>query len=231
MFRLLEIFLSSFALIILSPLLICISLILRFTGEREVFYKQIRAGYKSERFKIYKFVTMMKDSPNIGAGTLTMKNDPRVLPVGVFLRKTKINELPQLINILIGDMGIVGPRPLVPEGEQNYSHEQAKIIRSVRPGLTGMGSLMLRDEESYYAHRSDAKDFYINVISPYKASLEIWYVQNISFNLNIKIIIGTIITVFAPAWNPIKFFTNLPKMPQVLIESKLENSAAATRAK
>jgi lipopolysaccharide/colanic/teichoic acid biosynthesis glycosyltransferase len=100
-------------------------------------------------------------SPNkffdyISAGTLTMMNDPRVLPVGAFLRKTKINDLPQLLNIFIGDMSFVGPRPLVPEGEKNYTQDQARIIRSVRPRVTGIGSLILRDEESYYAHRSDA---------------------------------------------------------------------------
>lgn len=224
MIRLLEIFISSFALIILTPLLICISVILLFTGEGEIFYKQIRAGFNNTTFKIYKFATMVKDSPNIGAGTLTMRNDPRVLPVGVFLRKTKINELPQLINILLGDMSIVGPRPLVPEGEKNYKYEQAKIIRSVRPGLTGIGSLILRDEESYYAHRSDAKDFYINIISPYKASLEIWYVQNQSYALNIKIIICTIITILLPKWTPRNFFRGLPEMPLVMVKSKLENS-------
>lgn len=222
MIRLLEVFLSLFALIVLSPMLACISLILLFTGEGEIFYKQTRAGYKNKTFKIYKFATMIKNSPNIGAGTLTLKNDPRVLPVGKFLRKTKINELPQLINILYGDMSIVGPRPLVPEGEKNYTHEQAKIIRSVRPGLTGVGSLILRDEESYYAHRSDAKDFYINIISPYKASLEIWYVQNQSYFLYIKIIIFTALNVIFPKWSP-KIFKDLPKMPQIMIKSRLEN--------
>ena len=222
MIRLLEVFLSLFALIVLSPMLACISLILLFTGEGEIFYKQTRAGYKNKTFKIYKFATMIKNSPNIGAGTLTLKNDPRVLPVGKFLRKTKINELPQLINILYGDMSIVGPRPLVPEGEKNYTHEQAKIIRSVRPGLTGVGSLILRDEESYYAHRSDAKDFYINIISPYKASLEIWYVQNQSYFLYIKIIICTALNVIFPKWSP-KIFKDLPKMPQIMIKSRLES--------
>ena len=98
-----------------------------------------------------------------------------------FYEKRKINELPQLLNILFGHMSIVGPRPLVPSGEANYTPSQAIIIRSVRPGVTGIGSLMLRDEESFYAHRSDAQDFYRNEISPYKASLEIWYVENQSF--------------------------------------------------
>ena len=122
-----------------------------------------------------------------------MENDPRVLRVGRFLRKTKINELPQLLNILVGEMSVVGPRPLVPEGERNYSPSQSKIIRSVRPGVTGIGSIMLRDEESYYAHRSDASQFYIHTISPYKASLEIWYVNNRSTTLDFLILLGTVL--------------------------------------
>ena len=220
MFRLLEISIALFAVIILFPLLICISLILFFTGEGEIFYKQDRVGFKNKIFKIYKFATMVKNSPNMGSGTLTMKNDPRVLPVGKFLRKTKIDELPQLINILNGDMGIVGPRPLVPEGEEHYTFEQSQIIRSVRPGLTGVGSLILRDEESYYAHRTDAKDFYKNIISPYKANLEIWFIQNMSFILKIKIVLFTVIMIVRPSFDSYKFFHNLPKMPQVMIESR-----------
>ncbi|MDC3325707.1 sugar transferase [Gammaproteobacteria bacterium] len=223
MIRLLEIFISLCGLIILSPFLLFISLILLLTGEGEVLYKQIRFGYKNQTFKIYKFATMVKNSPNIGAGTLTMINDPRVLPVGKLLRKTKINELPQLINILFGDMGIVGPRPLVPEGEKNYTFEQAKIIRTVRPGLTGVGSLILRDEESYYAHRSDAQDFYKKVISPFKANLEIWYIQNKSLVLDLKIIILTAIMVINKSFDPSKFFQNLPKIPSEMIESQIQN--------
>ena len=117
-------------------------------------------------------------------------------------------------------MGIVGPRPLVPEGEQNYSHEQAKIIRSVRPGLTGMGSLMLRDEESYYAHRADAREFYIHVISPYKASLEIWYINHSSVTLNMLILVSTALAVIVPSWDVARFFNSLPDMPKEMIDSR-----------
>lgn len=190
------------------------------TGEGEVFYRQLRVGFQSERFNIYKFATMLRDSPNIGAGTLTMKNDPRVLPVGALLRKTKINELPQLLNIFIGDMSFVGPRPLVPEGEKNYTQDQASIIRSVRPGVTGIGSLILRDEESYYAHRSDAQEFYINVISPYKASLEIWYINNSSVMLNILILASTVVAVIVPSIDVSRFFNGLPDMPKEMDDSR-----------
>lgn len=219
--RFFDIFISGIALILLLPLLTPLIIVLRFTGEGEVFFKQVRVGFKGKKFEIYKFATMLKNSPNIGAGTLTMQNDPRVLPVGKFLRKTKINELPQLLNIFIGNMSIVGPRPLVPDGEINYTSTQSKIIRSVTPGVTGIGSLVLRDEESFYAHREDAQDFYINVISPYKASLEIWYIENKSFLLNLKIILATILAVIYPTWDAADFFHTAPKIPDKMIKSKL----------
>ena len=220
MFRLLDIIFSGVALLILLPLLVPLFLILRFTGEGEVFYRQLRVGFRGEKFNIYKFATMLRDSPNIGAGTLTMKNDPRVLPVGAFLRKTKINELPQLLNIFIGDMSFVGPRPLVPEGEKNYTQDQARTTRSVRPGVTGIGSLILRDEESYYAHRSDAREFYIHVISPYKASLEIWYINHSSVTLNMLILVSTALAVIVPSWDVARFFNSLPDMPKEMIDSR-----------
>ena len=190
-----------------------------FTGENEVFYFQNRIGYKRKVFKVYKFVTMIKNSEKLAGGTLTMQNDVRVLPFGKFLRKTKINELPQLINILLGDMSIVGPRPLVPEGEANYQLEDSKIIRSVRPGASGIGSLILRDEESYYAHRSDAQEFYINVISPYKGLIEVWYVNKKSFFLDIKIIILTVFAIIKPSFDPSKYFDDIPKMPEEMVLS------------
>ena len=220
MTRIFDIIFSGVALVILSPLLVPLFVILRLTGEGEVFYRQLRVGFRGERFNIYKFATMLRDSPNIGAGTLTMINDPRVLPVGAFLRKTKINELPQLLNIFIGDMSFVGPRPLVPEGEKNYTQDQARTIRSVRPGLTGIGSLILRDEESYYAHRSDAREFYIHVISPYKASLEIWYINHSSVTLNMLILVSTALAVIVPSWDVARFFNGLPEMPKEMIDSR-----------
>ena len=107
--RLFDIFLSSIALIILSPLLVPIIILLKSTGEGEWFFMQKRMGKHGRLFKLIKFATMVKNSPNLGTGTVTMKQDPRVLPVGKFLRKTKINELPQLLNILLGDMSVIGP--------------------------------------------------------------------------------------------------------------------------
>ena len=97
-------------------MLVPVAIVLRLTGEGEVFFLQERVGKDGKPFKLYKFATMLKNSPNMGTGTVTLKHDPRVLPVGRFLRKTKINELPQLLNILIGDMSVVGPRPQANSG-------------------------------------------------------------------------------------------------------------------
>ena len=111
--RIFDILISLSALFILSPVLIPIMFLLRFTGEGDIFYLQTRIGLNKKRFEVIKFATMLKDSPNMGTGPITTRNDPRVLPVGRVLRKTKINELPQLINIIMGTMSIVGPRPLM----------------------------------------------------------------------------------------------------------------------
>ena len=108
--RFFDVIFSGLALLVLSPLLVPIVLILMFSGEGEIFFFQERIGKDGKVFKLFKFATMLKDSPNIGTGTVTMKGDPRILPVGKFLRKTKINELPQLLNIFFGDMSVIGPQ-------------------------------------------------------------------------------------------------------------------------
>ena len=126
--RIIELLLSLFALLILLPFFIPIVITLLFTGEHKVFYLQNRVGYKNNSFKIIKFATMLLDSPNLGTGSLTLRNDPRVLPFGSFLRKTKINELPQILNILIGDLSIVGPRPQMQVDFEKYSGEVQKKI-------------------------------------------------------------------------------------------------------
>lgn len=218
--RFIDIILSGLALLVVLPLFVMVICILKITGEGEVFFLQKRIGINRNPFMVYKFATMLKNSENIGAGTLTMRNDPRVLPFGSLLRKTKINELPQLYNILIGDMSIIGPRPLVPEGEDHYPLHISSKIRSISPGVTGIGSLILRDEESYYAHRSDARDFYKDIIQPYKASLELWYIENKSVYLNIQILFFTIIAIVFSSFDPLKYFKNIPKIPKEMITSR-----------
>ena len=138
--RLIDIFFSFIAIIILFPLLLLTMLILRCSGEGEIFYVQKRIGYKGVQFGVLKFATMLKNSPNIGAGEITLKEDPRVLPIGRFLRKSKLNELPQLWNIFIGDMSLVGPRPCLPELAEKFD-ANGKKRNNVKPGLTGLAQV------------------------------------------------------------------------------------------
>ena len=215
--RLFDIVLSLIAIICLSPILIIVSIILKFTGENEIFYSQDRVGRYGKIFGVLKFATMLKNSPNIGAGEITVQNDPRVLPFGKFLRKSKINELPQLWNIFIGDMSIVGPRPMVPNTYTNYSYEAQKTLNRVRPGLTGIGSIIFRDEERLLENKIDSMNFYIKNIIPYKNKLEIWYVNNKSIFLYIKCIFLTAWVIFFPKSKIFKsFFKNLPPLPEEL---------------
>ena len=173
------------------PLFAPIVLVLRFTGEREIFYRQVRVGRHGTHFALLKFATMLKNSPSIGAGEITIKNDSRVLPFGRFLRKTKINELPQLFNILTGHISVVGPRPMVPNTFLKYSSEAQSELKKVRPGLTGIGSIIFRDEEKFLEGKADPRKFYDDHIIPYKNKLELWYVKNNSITTYFKIIFVT----------------------------------------
>lgn len=194
--RILDIFFSGLALLLLSPLLLPIALMLRLTGEGEIFFLQERVGRDGRLFKVYKFATMLKNSPNIGAGTVTVKDDPRVLPLGRLLRKTKINELPQLINIFIGDMSLVGPRPLALNNFVAYPEYVKDIIVSVRPGLSGFGSILFRNEEDVLSLSKDPVEFYDKVILPYKGKVEVWYVRNRALSIYFSVIFMTLWVVF-----------------------------------
>ena len=217
--RFFDLVFSSLALIIFSPLLFPIIVILRLSGEGEIFFLQDRVGKSGKVFKLFKFVTMLKDSPNIGSGTLTIKNDPRILPVGKLLRKTKINELPQLLNIFFGDMSLIGPRPLAIQNFNSYSKEIRNTITLVRPGLSGIGSIIFRNEEEIIDEKAASIDFYNNSIAPYKGSLEEWFVLNKGILIYFISIFVTIWAVLFPktklAW---KVFKDLPEPPNELKE-------------
>ena len=193
--RFFDIVLSGLALAILSPIFLFVILVLRWTGEGEVFFLQERVGRRGEIFMLYKFVTMLKDSPNTGTGTVTLKNDPRVLPIGRILRRTKINELPQLINVFIGDMSVIGPRPQTQRCFDAFPCESQRKIVKVRPGLSGIGSIFFRNEEDMLDQAEGAEEFYDNTIMPYKGKLEEWYVSNQSLTLYFALIIATIFTL------------------------------------
>jgi lipopolysaccharide/colanic/teichoic acid biosynthesis glycosyltransferase len=190
-------------------------IILRFTGEGELFYFQRRLGFNNKEFYIWKFATMQKNSPNIGHGTITVPNDPRVTSIGKILRITKINELPQLINIIKGEMSFIGPRPLPLSDFSDYSEIVQKSIYLIKPGLTGIGSLVFRNEEKFFFGTNiDPKEFSQNVIAPYKGALEFWYYNNKSFWTDIKILFITFWSLFDANSNFVyKFFKDLPPKP------------------
>lgn len=210
--RAMDITLSGIAILLLSPLLIPVMIILKCTGEHDIFYGQIRIGLNNKNFKIWKFATMLRDSPSMSGGLHTTQGDPRVLPFGKFLRKTKINEIPQIFNIFLGDMSIVGPRPLVDKTFAPYSDEVKARIYTVRPGLTGIGSIVFRDEEAILTNSKLPTDVcYAQEIAPYKGALEMWYLENISFWTDIKLIFATAWVVLFPESSIVtKWFKGLP---------------------
>jgi lipopolysaccharide/colanic/teichoic acid biosynthesis glycosyltransferase len=215
--RFFDILFSSVALFVLSPLLIPIVIILKFSGEGEVFFSQERIGKDGKLFKLFKFATMLKDSPSLGTGSVTMRDDPRVLPVGKFLRKTKINELPQIINILIGDMSIIGPRPLTHQTFSSYAETTQSIIKQVRPGLSGVGSIIFRGEEGIMHGANASVEFYNNFIAPFKGALEEWFVTNKSLYIYFMAIFITAWVVLFPKTKvPWVVFKGLPMPPKEL---------------
>ena len=207
--RFFDILFSGLAIVILSPLILIIVLILRFSGEGEIFFKQERIGKNMNVFSLLKFATMLKNSENIGAGTVTLKNDPRVLPVGKFLRKTKLNELPQLFNIFLGDMSVIGPRPLHVKQFSFYEKDDQLVIASVMPGLSGIGSVIFRDEEKLLQDSKNPDEIYKQKITPEKAKLEKLYVKKKSLYLYFKLILITIIVVVFSSIDAKIFFREL----------------------
>lgn len=214
--RIFDILSSGIAIIILSPLLIPIIIGLKLTGEGYILYKQERIGLKNKPFLIWKFATMLKDSANMPGGIMTTKNDPRITPMGNFLRKSKINELPQLFNIFFGRMSVIGPRPVMKISFEAYPKEIQKVIYNVKPGLTGIGSIVFRDEEELITkvkeNGGDLWKFYKEKIYPYKGELEIWYQKNNSFVLDMQLILLTAWIILVPNSKIYyKWFSDLPK--------------------
>jgi lipopolysaccharide/colanic/teichoic acid biosynthesis glycosyltransferase len=211
--RFFDIVFSLLAIIILLPVFIPIIILLLLTGEHEVFFRQDRVGYKNKIFRIWKFATMLKNSPNMGAGDVTTRKDPRVTKVGSFLRISKLNELPQVINILTGDMSFVGPRPLMKAGFDRYTDEMKGKVYLAKPGLTGIGSIVFRDEELIITKSElPPHECYRQVILPYKGAVEIWYQQHISFYTDLMILFLTAwYVIFSNSRLVYKIFPSLPK--------------------
>ena len=217
MIRFFDILFSGIAIIILLPFMIPIMIGLKLTGEHDIFYKQTRIGKGGKPFGVMKFATMLRNSPNMAGGVLTQKDDPRILPMGKFLRKTKINELPQLLNIFIGQMSVIGPRAQAKAHYDLYSDEVKAAIDTVAPGLSGLGSVAFRDEEDMLNAVEDRDHFHDTVIAPYKGALEVWFVQHRSVNVYFKLIWLTVLAVLKPsskAWRTA--FKDLPPVPTEL---------------
>ncbi|MEZ7500380.1 sugar transferase [Flavobacterium sp. Arc3] len=226
--RAFDLLLSLIGIIVISPLFLIIILILRFTGEGEIFYLQERMGLDQKPFYIYKFATMLKNSANVGNKTLTVRNDPRITKVGQFLRMTKINELPQILNVIKGDMSLVGPRPLLSKSFEKYTPEVQRVIYKNRPGITGLGSLVFRDEELlvtlYKQQGKDPKKYYKIYIFPHKGALELWYHNNSSVITDLKILFLTFWSLVNPRTQLVyKILKNLPIKPTSLTVAGIKN--------
>ena len=215
--RFIDLTLSIIILIIISPLFLPIVIILLLTGEHYIFYTHDRVGYQRKIFRLIKFSTMLKDSPNLGTKDITVRNDPRVFPFGRFLRKTKINELPQILNVIKGDMSIIGPRPLTPRNFDFYPEEFKKNISKLKPGISGIGSIIFRDEEAILStYKTSLDNFYKLNISPYKGKLETWYLNHQNTWLDFKLMALTAWIIIRPNMDVNLFFKDLPKRPDFI---------------
>ena len=194
--RVLDILLAAAGLIFLSPVLGLVACCIKLTSRGDVFYRQIRIGKNGHPFKILKFRSMTVQESDRGS-KVTVAGDPRVTPVGKLLRRYKADELPQLWNVVRGDMSLVGPRPEVPVYVAEYTQEQ-RIVLSVRPGITDPGSLAYRYEEEILAGQDDPEEFYRRRILPDKLARNRTYLQKITLRDDIRIIVQTISSSFLP---------------------------------
>lgn len=216
--RLFDLFFTLVLLAILFPFIFIISLLLLASSDHTVFFRQTRMGIGGATFEMLKFATMRSSTPMNPIVDYTLRNDPRVTAFGKFLRMTKLNEVPQLFNVLLGDMSLVGPRPLPPLNFSYYQTEAQAIISKSKPGITGIGSLVFRDEEWLVTSQkefSDPLDFYKNRVFPYKAQLEDWYYHHKSLWVDIVILATTAYSLLFKKNNRIvfKMFKSLPHSP------------------
>ena len=217
MIRFFDFFLSLIAIIILSPLILSIIFLLKITGEGEIFFFQERVGMNNKVFKLYKFATMLKNSPLIGSGEVTIKNDPRVLPFGKFLRMTKINELPQLVNVIKGQMSLIGPRPQTRRCFEAFPSDIQNILIKMKPGLSGIGPILTRSEDQMLQSSENVINLYDNELAPYKGKIEVWYLDKQRISIYFILIFFTMWIIFFPKSNLLwKTFRDLPAPPDNL---------------
>jgi lipopolysaccharide/colanic/teichoic acid biosynthesis glycosyltransferase len=196
--RAVDIVVACLLLVPALPVFVVLAPLLRFSGDGEILFRQRRIGRGGRPFQLLKFATMVKGSAGIGSGEITLPDDPRLRRFGRFLRKTKLNEIPQLFNIFAGDLSLVGPRPQTQRYFDAFPPASRAVVASVRPGLTGVGSILFRDEERLLARVDDPIAFDLSVITPYKGEVESWYVAHRSIGLYLELIVRTALVVLMP---------------------------------
>lgn len=194
--RVLDVVVSVLTLMMLGLPLLLLALWIRLDSRGPVLFRQIRVGRHGREFRIFKFRTMRVDAERIG-GPLTVGADPRVTSAGAFLRRYKLDELPQLLNVLLGQMSLVGPRPEMPQYVARYPAEVRDIVLSVRPGVTDTASIVFRNENELLSRSSDPEKTYIEEVLPVKLNHYMEYVHSRSFALDVKIAVRTLMAVFS----------------------------------
>lgn len=191
--RLMDVAISGCALFVIWPVLVLIAIAIKIDDPGPVFYRQVRVGRNEKEFRIFKFRTMVVDADKKGLA-ITVGRDNRITRVGAFLRKTKLDELAQLLNVFIGEMSFVGPRPEVPKYVNMYTPYQRQVLL-VRPGITDYASIAYRNENDMLAGTKDPERMYIDVIMPDKIELNMKYLHEISPLADIKLILSTVVAV------------------------------------
>lgn len=186
---------SSIGLLLLSPIFICIAILIKLDSKGSVFYRQVRVGKGNKDFRIFKFRTMHVDADKLGLLTVGKDGrDPRITNVGYYLRKFKLDELVQLINVFVGNMSLVGPRPEVRKYVSLYTKEQMKVFK-VKPGITDLASIEFRNENDILSKQDNPDEYYINVIMPHKLKINLDYIENRSLIKDFGVILKTIIEI------------------------------------
>lgn len=194
--RLMDVVLSFLGLLVLLPLLVAIAVAIKLTSPGPVLHKAKRAGLGGRVFNLYKFRTMIPGAPAVGP-KITGDDDPRITRIGRILRWTKLDELPQLLNVLKGDMSLVGPRPEDPDIVAGYTQRQREVL-SVKPGITGLTQIRFRDESAKLRGHDDVDRVYVEQILPIKLGIDLEYIHKRSIWLDMKLLVLTLVAIVAP---------------------------------
>jgi lipopolysaccharide/colanic/teichoic acid biosynthesis glycosyltransferase len=206
--RLFDILVSFFAILILSPVLILITILIQLTSNGPIFYFSERIGKAEKPFKLIKFRTMRPNSDKNGAFNVGL-NDNRVTKIGKFLRASKLDEIPQLFNVILGQMSLVGPRPDIKNFTNLYSQDEKKIL-SLKPGITDWASLVNAFQYKEFNKVTDPDKYFLEKVRPTKVKLQLYYLQNNNFLLDLEILIWTFLILFLR-------FKKLPKKITILL--------------